>query len=182
PNTAGFESFGYSHAPVGAMRSPRCPGATPAGSEHRAPRARMAGVPPPLAAPGRTPSAGPVIASPRRPVTRFQKLAAAPVLTAILLVTIGVIVRVTGSGLGCPDWPLCNGRIIPALDDAKAWIEWVHRTVAVIIGFEVIGLAVLAFLDHRDRRVLLGATVVAVVLVGFQAWLGRETVRLGNSG
>ena len=40
----------------------------------------------------------------------------------------------------------------------------------------------LAFLDHRDRRVLLGATVVAVVLVGFQAWLGRETVRLGNSG
>ena len=115
-------------------------------------------------------------------MTRFQKLAAATVVTAILLVTIGVIVRVTGSGLGCPDWPLCNGRIIPALDDAKAWIEWVHRTVAVIIGFEVIGLAVLAFLDHRDRRVLLGATVVAVVLVGFQAWLGRETVRLGNSG
>ena len=115
-------------------------------------------------------------------MTRFQKLAAATVVTAILLVTIGVIVRVTGSGLGCPDWPLCNGRIIPALDDPKAWIEWVHRTVAVIIGFEVIGLAVLAFLDHRDRRVLLGATVVAVVLVGFQAWLGRETVRLGNSG
>jgi heme o synthase len=115
-------------------------------------------------------------------VTRFQKLAAATVVTAILLVTIGVIVRVTGSGLGCPDWPLCNGRIIPALDDPKAWIEWIHRTVAVIIGFEVIGLAVLAFLDHRDRRVLLGATAAAIVLVGFQAWLGRETVRLGNSG
>jgi protoheme IX farnesyltransferase len=115
-------------------------------------------------------------------VTRFQKLAAATVMTAILLVTIGVIVRVTGSGLGCPDWPLCNGRIIPALDDPKAWIEWVHRTVAVIIGFEVIGLAVLAFLDLRDRRLLLGATVAAVLLVGFQAWLGRETVRLGNSG
>jgi heme A synthase len=115
-------------------------------------------------------------------VTRFQKLAAATVVTAILLVAVGVIVRVTGSGLGCPDWPLCNGRIIPALDDPKAWIEWMHRTVAVIIGFEVIGLAVLAFLDHRDRRVLLGATVIAVLLVGFQAWLGRETVRLGNSG
>ena len=115
-------------------------------------------------------------------MTRFQKLAAATVVTSILLVTVGVIVRATGSGLGCPDWPLCNGQLIPAFDDPKAWIEWVHRTVAVIIGFEVIGLAVLAFLDHRDRRVLLGATVVAVVLVGFQAWLGRETVRLGNSG
>jgi protoheme IX farnesyltransferase len=52
----------------------------------------------------------------------------------------------------------------------------------VVIGFEVLGLAILAWLDHRDRRVLLGATVVAVLLVGFQAWLGKETVRLNNSG
>jgi protoheme IX farnesyltransferase len=115
-------------------------------------------------------------------VTRFQKLAAATVVTAILLVTIGVIVRVTGSGLGCPDWPLCHGQIVPPLNDAQAWIEWVHRTVAVIIGFEVIALAALALVDHRDRRTLVGATIVAVFLVGFQAWLGRETVRLGNSG
>ncbi|HXI79953.1 MAG TPA: heme o synthase [Verrucomicrobiae bacterium] len=115
-------------------------------------------------------------------MTRFQKLAAATVVTSILLVTIGVIVRATGSGLGCPDWPLCHGQLIPALDDPKAWIEWVHRTVAVIIGFEVIGLAILAFVDHRDRRVVLAAAVVSVLLVGFQAWLGKETVRLGNSG
>jgi heme o synthase len=115
-------------------------------------------------------------------VTRFQKLAAATVLTAIVLVTIGVIVRATGSGLGCPDWPLCHGQIIPPLDDWKAWLEWIHRTVAVIIGFEVLGLALLAWLDHRDRRTLLVATLGTVLLVGFQAWLGKETVRLGNSG
>jgi protoheme IX farnesyltransferase len=115
-------------------------------------------------------------------VTRFQKLAAATVVTAILLVTIGVIVRATGSGMGCPDWPLCHGQIIPALNDAQAWIEWVHRTIAVIIGFEVFGLAALALIDHRDRRTLVAASIAAVLLVGFQAWLGRETVRLGNSG
>jgi protoheme IX farnesyltransferase len=115
-------------------------------------------------------------------LTRFQKLAAATVVTAILLVTIGVIVRATGSGLGCPDWPLCHGQLIPGLDDPKAWIEWVHRTVAVIIGFEIFGLAALAFVDLRGRRTLLAATVVAVLLVGFQAWLGQETVRQGNSG
>jgi protoheme IX farnesyltransferase len=103
-------------------------------------------------------------------------------MTAILLVTIGVIVRVTGSGLGCPDWPLCHGQVIPPLNDPKAWIEWVHRTVAVIIGFEVIGLALLGFRDLRGRRTLVAASVVAVLLVGFQAWLGKETVRLGNSG
>jgi heme o synthase len=115
-------------------------------------------------------------------VTRFQKLAVASVAMTLLLVTIGVIVRATGSGMGCPDWPLCHGQIIPPLDDPKAWIEWVHRTVAVIIGFLVLGLAFVAFRDHRDRPSLLWPSVAAVVLVGFQAYLGKETVRLNNSG
>ena len=115
-------------------------------------------------------------------MTRFQKLAAATVVTTILLVTIGVIVRATGSGMGCPDWPLCHGQVVPPLDDYKAWLEWIHRTVAVLIGFEVLGLAILALRDHRDRRTLVAATLGAIVLVGFQAWLGKETVRLNNSG
>jgi protoheme IX farnesyltransferase len=115
-------------------------------------------------------------------VNRFQKLAALTLATALGLVTIGVIVRATDSGLGCPDWPLCNGQLIPALGDSKAWIEWIHRTVAVVIGFEIIGLAILAIRDYRDRRSILWPSLVAVALVGFQAWLGRETVRLGNSG
>jgi protoheme IX farnesyltransferase len=115
-------------------------------------------------------------------VTRFQKLAAATVASVLVLITIGVIVRVTGSGMGCPDWPLCHGQLIPPLGDSKAWIEWIHRTVAVVIGFEVLGLAILAVADHRDRRSLVAATAATVLLVGFQAWLGRETVRLNNSG
>jgi len=115
-------------------------------------------------------------------LTRFQRLAAITLATALSLVTIGVIVRATDSGLGCPDWPLCHGQLLPPLDDPKAWIEWVHRTVAAIIGFEIVGLAILAWVDHRDRRSLLWPSIFAVALVGFQAWLGRETVRLGNSG
>ena len=115
-------------------------------------------------------------------MTRFQRLAALTLGTALLLVTIGVIVRATDSGLGCPDWPLCHGQLLPPLDDVNAWIEWVHRTVAAIIGFEIVGLAILAWRDHRDRRSLLWPSIGAVGLVGFQAWLGRETVRLGNSG
>jgi heme o synthase len=115
-------------------------------------------------------------------LTRFQKLAASTLGTAILLVTVGVIVRATEAGLGCPDWPLCHGQLLPALGDTKAWIEWVHRTLAAIIGFEILGLAMLAWLDHRDRRSLLWPSLGAVALIGFQAWLGRETVRLGNSG
>jgi protoheme IX farnesyltransferase len=115
-------------------------------------------------------------------LTRFQRLAAATVVTTLLLVTVGVVVRATDSGLGCPDWPFCYGQLLPPLDDPKAWIEWLHRGIAVVIGFEILGLAILAFLDHRDRRSLVVASFGAVALVGFQAWLGRETVRLGNSG
>jgi protoheme IX farnesyltransferase len=115
-------------------------------------------------------------------LTRFQKLAAITLGTTILLVIVGVIVRATDSGLGCPDWPLCHRQLIPPLDDPKAWIEWIHRDIAVIIGFQILGLAALALRDHRDRPSLLWPSLAAVVLVGFQAWLGRETVRLGNSG
>lgn len=115
-------------------------------------------------------------------MTRFQKLAATSVALTLLLVTIGVVVRATGSGMGCPDWPLCHGQLIPPLDDPKAWIEWVHRTVAALIGFVVLGLAFVAFRDHRDRPSLLWPSLGVVGLVVFQAWLGRETVRLNNSG
>ncbi len=115
-------------------------------------------------------------------MTRFQRLALATLLTTLALVTIGVIVRATESGLGCPDWPLCHGQLLPALDDPKAWLEWIHRGVAVVVGFEVLAMAILAFRDHRDRRSILWPSIAAVLLVGFQAWLGRETVRLGNSG
>jgi protoheme IX farnesyltransferase len=115
-------------------------------------------------------------------LTRFQKLATASVVMTLLLVTIGVIVRATGSGMGCPDWPLCHGQIIPPLSDGQAWIEWVHRTVAAIIGFLVLGLAFVAFRDRRERPGLFWTSLLVVGLVGFQAWLGRETVRLNNSG
>ena len=115
-------------------------------------------------------------------MTRFQKLAGLTLLTTLALVTVGVIVRATDAGLGCPDWPTCHGQLIPPLDDPKAWIESIHRWIAVIIGFEILGLAALALRDHRDRRSLVIGSLAAVGLVGFQAWLGRETVRLGNSG
>jgi protoheme IX farnesyltransferase len=115
-------------------------------------------------------------------VTRYQKLAAATVAATLLLVTVGVVVRATGSGVACPDWPLCYGQVLPPANDGQAWIEWTHRTIAAVIGFLILGLAFFAIRDHRDRPSILWGSLLAVGLVGFQAWLGRETVRLGNSG
>jgi heme o synthase len=117
-------------------------------------------------------------------LTRFQKLAAATVVLTFLLVTIGVVVRATDSGMACPHWPGCfEGQFLPAPDAGyQVWLEWIHRTIAVVIGILILGLAAVAIRDHRDRRSLLWPSIAAVGLVGFQAWLGRETVRLNNSG
>jgi protoheme IX farnesyltransferase len=117
-------------------------------------------------------------------VSRFQRLAAATVALTFLLVTIGVVVRATESGMACPHWPGCfEGQFLPTLDaGVGVWLEWIHRTVAVVIGFLIIGLAAVAIRDHRDQRSILWPSLFAVGLVGFQGWLGRETVRLNNSG
>jgi heme o synthase len=117
-------------------------------------------------------------------VTRFQKLAAASVATTFLLVTIGVVVRATDSGTACPHWPGCfEGQFLPTLDQGfQVWIEWLHRTVAVGIGLLIVAMAAFALRDHRDRPSIVWPSLAAVALVGYQAWLGRETVRLGNTG
>jgi heme o synthase len=117
-------------------------------------------------------------------VTRFQKLAAATVVTTFLLVTLGVVVRATNSGVACPTWPGCfEGQFLPRPDQGRqVWLEWTHRTVAALIGLLIIGMALVALRSYRDRPSILWPSVAAVALVGLQAWLGRETVRLGNSG
>ncbi|HEY7598641.1 MAG TPA: COX15/CtaA family protein, partial [Candidatus Limnocylindrales bacterium] len=108
-------------------------------------------------------------------MSRFARLALTCAATTYLLVVIGAIVRGTGSGMGCPDWPLCHGALLPPLGNNEAWIEWLHRGVAVVVGLLVLGLAVLALARERSRRSVVGASLAAVVLVGAQAWLGKIT-------
>jgi len=115
-------------------------------------------------------------------VTRFQKTAVATVIATVLLVTVGAIVRATGSGMGCPDWPLCYNGVLPPLEDTKAWWEWIHRAIASVIGLMILAVAFLAWKDHRRQRSILWPSIFSVILVLFQAWLGRETVRMSNTG
>lgn len=108
----------------------------------------------------------------------FPRLAAATALLTIGLIVFGAVVRVTDSGLGCGNhWPLCNGTVFPPLDNLTAWIEWLHRLFAMLIG--VLGLAtlVVAIRAYRQQnRAVLTFTVIAAVLFAVQSALGAIVV------
>lgn len=96
------------------------------------------------------------------------------------LTVFGAIVRVTESGLGCGnDWPLCNGTVFPPLSNVHAWIEWLHRLFAALIGlFGMVTLAI-AWRRYRDRdRRVLRMTLAAALLFALQSALGAIVVFL----
>src|SRR5690349_3335574 len=84
------------------------------------------------------------------PMTRFTRLAWTAATFTYLLIILGAIVRITGSGLGCGEhWPLCNGKLLPPLD-VPTMIEYGHRLVAGAVSLLVAALAVYAWWLRRE--------------------------------
>lgn len=110
----------------------------------------------------------------------FTRLSIITALLTLGLIVFGAVVRVTDSGLGCGNqWPLCNGSIIPPLDNLTAWIEWLHRLFAVLIGlFGLVTLAVAIRAYRKRNRYVLGLTIVAALLFALQSLLGALVVVL----
>ena len=108
---------------------------------------------------------------------RYRVLVYATLLAAFLVVVWGGVVRVTGSGLGCPDWPTCHGQFLPSLDLATR-IEWFHRFLATAGGLTLAALVVVTVAFHRDDRPLLWLVIAAGALYVLQAVLGGITVLL----
>ena len=120
----------------------------------------------------------------------FYNSAVIATILSYLLIFIGGLVRVSGSGMGCPDWPKCFGRWIPptnidqipshidptSFNIVLAWIEYGNRSLGVIVGLSIIILNIIAIYYFRKELKLLLSAILSLILVGANGGLGALVV------
>lgn len=131
---------------------------------------------------------------------RFRRLTLNTVITLYCLIMVGGVVRSTGAGMGCPDWPKCFGSWIPptevselplnykeiygaklkgevVFNPVKTWIEYVNRLFGAFTGI-MIFVTLLASIPYikSNRKSLFSYSLLAFILVGLQGWLGSKVV------
>lgn len=111
-------------------------------------------------------------------IPRFRWLAVATVGLVYATVLLGVATKATGSGLACnARWPLCDGgflNLFPA--SLPSFFEWIHRVVAGVTGFAILGATAAAWRWPGVGRLPRLAATVGLVLLPVQVLLGRQTV------
>jgi cytochrome c oxidase assembly protein subunit 15 len=159
---------------------------------------------------------------------RFVRLNLITIIVTLLLILAGGIVRSTGSGMGCPDWPKCFGQYVPPTSEsqlpagyeqqllakrieknerfastleklgkvdlakkiredksilepgkfnaAQTWTEYGNRLMGALTGFFLLGLVVLSFAYRGTANRIIVLSIVNLLMVGFQAWLGSIVV------
>jgi cytochrome c oxidase assembly protein subunit 15 len=107
---------------------------------------------------------------------QFRRVSYVALAALAVIVLTGAAVRLTDSGLGCPTWPKCYGRVYPPLT-THALIEFGNRVAAGLVGVVCVAVAVLAFTRRPFRRDLAWLAVSLPLGVVAQAVLGGFTVR-----
>src|SRR2546427_4372847 len=125
-----------------------------------------------------------------RGLSSFQRLALCTTAITYFLILVGGLVRASGAGVGCPDWPRCFGSWIPPASAAELppqfdpsrfnptlmWTEYLNRLLGVTVGFLIFATFISAWRHHRREPRIFWTTVAALLLTGFQGWLGGRVV------
>lgn len=158
----------------------------------------------------------------------FERLSLLTVLAIYFLILVGGIVRSTGSGMGCPDWPKCFGKLVPPTHESelppdykeiyslkrqqknerfasmlqslgmqtaareiledesileeqdfnaiKTWTEYINRLIGAVIGLLILLTAIFSIKYIRSQTTITIVSVLALVAVVFQAWIGSVVV------
>lgn len=152
-----------------------------------------------MESPARVPTRAPDNNAPRtplRPIWRDRVLVtllSVAVVGLVLQITLGGVVRVTGSGDGCPDWPMCYGQLVPPLDQAtidrlydgprtttprphNVLLEYSHRSVGSLVGLVILAAVVRVWVKHRDSSVVAWLATTCLALVAVVGGLGGAVV------
>ncbi|WP_291723642.1 COX15/CtaA family protein [Bernardetia sp.] len=129
----------------------------------------------------------------------YRKFGITTIIAVYLLILVGGIVRSTGSGMGCPDWPKCFGQYVPPTDISElpedyktiyaiqgreiadfnavhTWIEYINRLLGALIGLFILITAVLSISFWKKDKLITVLSWLALVFVLVQAWLGAKVV------
>ena len=120
-------------------------------------------------------------------------------IMVMLVIIAGAVVRMTQSGMGCPDWPKCFGMWVPPTNASQlppdfekylkaqdidhtfnvyhTWIEYINRLLGALLGVFIIGHFVFSFRKFwKNNRVIVLLSFLLLVAVGVQGWLGKQVV------
>ena len=121
---------------------------------------------------------------------KYFRFSIASILFTYLLIFVGGLVRVSGAGMGCPDWPKCFGRWIPPtninqlpdyIDPEKfnlvlAWVEYVNRLFGVLVGSIILISCVFAVLHFKNYKKVTFSILLALFFTLVEGWLGSKLV------
>lgn len=130
-------------------------------------------------------------------VEKFIRIGLITITAVYLLILVGGIVRASGSGMGCPDWPTCFGHLIPPTAESqlppdyhqkyigygdttfnplKTWTEYLNRLLGVSIGILILMTLIRALPFRKQSPSVFYLSLSVFLLVGFQGWLGSRVV------
>ncbi len=132
-------------------------------------------------------------------IRRFRRLGLLTIFAVYFLILVGGIVRASGAGMGCPDWPTCFGQWIPPTDESqlpanyqqiyadrgydntqfnpvKTWTEYLNRLTGVAIGLLIFLTAWSSRIFLKSDKSIFYLCLSLFLLVGFQGWLGAVVV------